>query len=47
MSLNNVLCMTRPTLIDLKPVKFICYSFVVSLDKCNRSCNNNISKCSE
>ena len=40
MSLNNQSCMTRPTLIDINPVKFNYYPFMISLDKCNGSCNN-------
>ena len=31
--------MTRPTLIDLKPIELNYYQFMVSLDKCNRSSN--------
>ena len=31
--------MIRPTLIDLNPVEFNCYPFMVSLDKYSRSCN--------
>ena len=38
MSLNNEPCMTRPTLIELDPVKFNYYPFMISLDKCNGSC---------
>ena len=33
MPLNNEPCVTRPTLIDLSPVKFNYYPFMVSLDK--------------
>ena len=33
MPLNNEPCVTRPTLIDLNPVKFNYYPFMVSLDK--------------
>ena len=39
MSLNNEQCKTRPTLIDLNPVEFNYYQFMISLDKCNGSCN--------
>ena len=38
-SLNNKPCITRPTLIDLNPVKLKYYSFMINLDKFNRSCN--------
>ena len=31
--------MVRPTLIDLNPVELKYYSFLISLDKCNGSCN--------
>ena len=31
--------MIRPTLIDLNPVEFNYYQFMISLDKCNESCN--------
>ena len=31
--------MTRPTLIDVNPIEFNYYSFMISLDKCNLSCN--------
>ena len=40
MSLNNDLCMTRPTLIDLNLVKFNYYPFMISLNKSSGSCNN-------
>ena len=42
MSLNNKPCMTRPSIIDLNPVKFSYYPFIISLDKCNGSCNNAV-----
>ena len=32
--------MVRPTLIDLNPVEFECYPFIISSDKCNGSCND-------
>ena len=31
--------MTRPTLINLNPFGFNFYHFMISLDKCNGSCN--------
>ena len=37
LSLNNEPCMVRPTLIDLNPIELKYYSFLVCLDKCNRS----------
>ena len=45
MSLNNELCMIRPTLIDLYPAELKCYPFMINLDKCSGSCNsvNNLS----
>ena len=39
MSLKNEPCMAGPTLIDLNSVGFNCYPFMISLDKCNGSCN--------
>ena len=38
-SLNDEQFILRPTLIDLNPVKLKCYPFMISLDKCNGSCN--------
>ena len=38
-SLNNEPCKTRSTNIDLNPVDLNYYSFTISLDKCNRSCD--------
>ena len=38
-SLNNEKCMTRPTLIDFIPIELNFYPFIISLDKCNRTCN--------
>ena len=32
-------CMFRPSLINLKPVELKYYPFMISLDKCNGSCN--------
>ena len=38
--LNNALCMTRPTRLDLNPVEPNYFSFMIILDdECNRSCN--------
>ena len=34
--------MNRPTLIDLNPVNFNYYPFMISPDKCNGSCNNAV-----
>ena len=31
--------MRRSTLIDLSPAKLICYPFMISLNRCNGSCN--------
>ena len=39
LSLNDESCMVRPTLIDSNPPEFKCYPFMISLDKCNGSCN--------
>ena len=39
MSLHNELYMARPTLIDLNHVELNYYPFMISLDKCNGSCN--------
>ena len=38
-SLNDEPCIFRPTLIDLNPVEVKYYLFMISLDKCNGSCN--------
>ena len=38
-SLNDEPCMIRPTLTDLNPVEFKYYPFMISLEKCNGSCN--------
>ena len=38
-SLSNELCMNRPIFIDLNPVELISYPFMISLGKCNGSCN--------
>ena len=37
--LNNEPCMVRSIPIDLNPVEFKYYPFVISLDKCTGSCN--------
>ena len=37
--LNNETCITSPTLLVLNPVEFSYYPFMISLDKCNGSCN--------
>ena len=36
---NKEPSLTRPTLIDLHPVKFNHYPLMISHDKCNGSCN--------
>ena len=46
LSLNNKTCMTILTLIDLNPVKFNYYPFMISLDKCNGTCNNTFDNLS-
>ena len=38
-SLSNEPCMIRTTLIDLNPVEFNYYPFMVNLDEYSRSCN--------
>ena len=38
-SLNNEPCMARFTLFDLNPVELNYYPFMISLNKCNGSCN--------
>ena len=45
LSLNDHLCICRPTVIDLNSVELKYYPFMVSLDKCSGSCNsaNDIS----
>ena len=37
--LNNEACIISPTLPVLNPVEFSYYPFMISLDKCNGSCN--------
>ena len=39
-SLNNEPCTIRPFLIDLNPVEFKYYPFMISLHKCSGSCNS-------
>ena len=38
-SLDNELCMIRPTLIGLNPIELNYHPFMISIDKCNGSCN--------
>ena len=38
--------MVRPNLIDLNPVELKCYLFMISLNKCSRSCNVLLPKIS-
>ena len=38
-SLNDKPCRVRSTLIDLNPIELKHYSVMISLDKCNESCN--------
>ena len=40
LSSNDEPCMVRPTLIHLSPIKLKYYLFMVSLDKCRRTCNS-------
>ena len=39
-SLSIEPCIARPTFIDLSPIKLNYYSFMISLDKFNRSCDD-------
>ena len=39
MFLNDEPCMLRPTIIDLNPVELKYHPFIISLNKCTRSCN--------
>ena len=39
LSLNDEPCKFRPTLTDINPVDLKYNSFIISLDKCNGSCN--------
>ena len=45
-SLNNEPCTIRPTLINLNPTELNYYPFMISLDKCSRSCNAADDLCS-
>ena len=38
-SLNNEPCLSRPALFDLNSSELYYYPFMVSLDRCNGSCN--------
>ena len=38
-SMNNQPCLVRPTLIDLNPDKHHYYPFIVSMSRCDGSCN--------
>ena len=38
-SLNNEPCLVRPPVIDLNPKKVLYYPFMISLERCSRSCN--------
>ena len=38
-SLNKEPCLIRPTIINLNPIELNYYLFMISLDKCNGSCN--------
>ena len=38
-SLNDEPCIVRSTIIDLNPVELKRYPLIISLDKCNGSCN--------
>ena len=38
-SLSSLLCMVRPTIIDLNPIEVNYNPFIISLDKCSRRCN--------
>ena len=42
--LNDEPCMVRPTLIDMNPVEFKYYPFMIRLNKCTGSCNVSSSK---
>ena len=39
LSLNDEPCNVRPTFIDLNPIESKHYPFMISLNKCNGSCN--------
>ena len=38
-SLNDKTCVARFTLVNGNPIELNYYLFIISLDKCNRSCN--------
>ena len=38
-SLNDEPCMSRPTHTKSNPIVLIYYPFMISLDKCSKSCN--------
>ena len=44
LSLNDKLCMFRPTVIDLNTIELKYYTFMISLEWCNGSCNDLSSK---
>ena len=44
LSLNDESCMVRSTLIDMNPLQFKYYWFMISLDKCSGSCKFLSSK---
>ena len=44
MFLNDKPCIVRPTIIDMNPVEFKYYPFMISLNKCTGSCNILSSK---
>ena len=39
MSLNDESCMIRSTFIDINSIELTYFTFTISLDKCNGSCN--------
>ena len=39
-SMNNQPCMVRPMLIDVNPDELHYYPYIISLDRCDGSCNN-------
>ena len=39
MPLSNKQCRTKPFFVDLNPAKLKYYMFMISLDKCDGSCN--------
>ena len=38
-SMNNQACLVRPTLIDLNLDELLYYPFIISMDRCDGSCN--------